>query len=289
MTCETQIDPRLSLGALVAERPARAQLFEELRLKYCCGGHQTLAEACANRGLDVNAVRDALEALDPESPEKESTDWRGVGIGEFCSHIVAVHHEGLRERFSRIESLLRTVVEAHSAHEPRLARLQKLFGELRAELEPHLADEESELFPAYMAWEQARKPIPADMLLEHERAHASLGDALVALRALCHDYDRDAALSDAHRALLDALETFEYDLHRHVHEENNILLPRIRRGPADREPRSEARRAVASSIASAGRSREPLPHCCEAWIAAQTHNLIAQRRRSAPTARPGRS
>ena len=36
------IDPTATLGALVVERPARAA-----RLDYCCGGSQTLAEACS--------------------------------------------------------------------------------------------------------------------------------------------------------------------------------------------------------------------------------------------------
>jgi iron-sulfur cluster repair protein YtfE (RIC family) len=39
MSTLTGIDPAASLGELVAERPGRAPLFEELRLDYCCGGH----------------------------------------------------------------------------------------------------------------------------------------------------------------------------------------------------------------------------------------------------------
>lgn len=57
---------------------------------------------------------------------------------------------------------------------------------------------------------------------------AVVGHALTALRVLGRDYDRERALCDTHRALLDALAGFELDLHRQVHEENNILLPRIR-------------------------------------------------------------
>lgn len=48
MNVDSLIDPGSLLGELVAERPARTQLFEQLRLDYCCGGHQTLAAACAN-------------------------------------------------------------------------------------------------------------------------------------------------------------------------------------------------------------------------------------------------
>jgi regulator of cell morphogenesis and NO signaling len=231
MTVDSLIDPGFSLGELVAERPVRAQLFEQLRLDYCCGGHQTLAAACTKRGLELDEVIAALQALDERGPQSagvESRDWRQVGTGELCAHIVTVHHDGLREAFPRIQRLLGTVVRVHGNSEPRLRDAQRCFSEIRTELEPHLASEENELFPACIAVDQTGSPVEQLVLEEHESEHALLGHALVALRILCGDYDRQAALCNTHRALLDALEAFEQDLHRHVHEENNILLPRAR-------------------------------------------------------------
>lgn len=109
MTVPTDLNPALSLGALVAEQAARARLFEQLRLDYCCGSRQSLAEACAKRGLDLDDVQAALQELDSaESSHKiESTDWRTVGLGQLCEHIVAVHHNGLRDAFPRIGKQLR--------------------------------------------------------------------------------------------------------------------------------------------------------------------------------------
>jgi regulator of cell morphogenesis and NO signaling len=259
----TDLNPALSLGALVAEQPARARLFEQLRLDYCCGGRQSLAEACAKRGLDLDDVQAALQALDTaeNSHDIESTDWRTVGLGELCEHIVAVHHDGLRDAFPRIAEQLATVVRVHGAGDPRLHDVQRAFNEIRANLEPHLASEEAELFPACIAWEQQGTPVDERVIAEHEHEHAAVGDALAGLRALCHDYDRTAAHCNTHRALMDALEGFEQDLHRHVHEENNILLLRVR------EPRA---RPEATS------GERTLP-CCEGWIAEQTHNWARRR------------
>ena len=79
MRVDSLIDPGSLLGELVAERPARTQLFEQLRLDYCCGGHQTLAAACAKRGLELEEVLAALHAIDErglESASVEDRDWR---------------------------------------------------------------------------------------------------------------------------------------------------------------------------------------------------------------------
>ncbi len=279
MTVDTLIDAGSSLGELVAECPARAQLFERLRLDYCCGGRQTLAEACAKRGLALNEVRAALEALGEGDLKRigvESRDWRAAGMGELCAHIVTVHHDGLREAFPRLERLFGTVVRVHGSSDPRLGDAQRLFDEIRSDLEPHLASEEAELFPACVASEQAGTPVDEQLLSEHEAEHAELGHALAALRVLCDDYDRRAALCNTHRALLDALEAFEQDLHRHVHEENNILLPRARKvRPAPAAERSPASRQRPGTDAP----KEALPPCCEGWIAEQTHSWAARNRR----------
>jgi regulator of cell morphogenesis and NO signaling len=277
------VDSTATLGVLVAERPARASLFERLGLEYCCGGRQTLSEACQQRGLEIDTVRAALKALDAASgkPEGfEDTDWRRAGIGELCAHIVLVHHDGLRDAFPKIEALLSTVVRAHGATHPDLRELQHAFAEIRAELEPHLAAEENELFPACLAREQCGTRVEESLLEEHEREHAAVGHGLAALRVLGGGYERERALCGTHRALLEALTAFELDLHQHVHEENNILMPRVHElnAPVKATPARPSDSLHAPRDPGYVQEMEPLPRCCQAWIAEQTHSWAGRRR-----------
>ena len=270
------VDPTTTLGALVAERPARAELFERLRLDYCCGGAQTLLEACSKRGLETDTIRAALETLDATSTGPkglESRDWRDASVVELCDHIVAVHHDGLRAAFPRIEALLSTVARVHGSDHPELFNLQTAFEQLRAELEPHLASEESVLFPACVALEREGVPVDEALLSEHEREHTDVGDGLAALRVLARDYEPQSALCNTHRALLDALAAFERDLHRHVHEENNVLIPRMRDRDRRAEPALNHRKRLAPAVGPrdhASTEAPSLPRCCEAWLVEQT-------------------
>lgn len=231
----SQINPFTSLGALVAERPARARLFERLRFDYCCGGSQTLAEACARRGLDPDTVGELLEALD-DAPDArpdplEETDWRRATIAELCDHIVAVHHDGLRRELPRTAELMATVVRVHGRDHPELHDLQRLFTAMRDELEHHLELEERALFPicrSLEAHDDTGVELDEGTLALLEDEHSATGDALAAIRDLADDYDPARALCGTHRALLDALRVLELDLHEHVHEENNVLFPRVR-------------------------------------------------------------
>lgn len=233
------IETTTSLAELAAERPSRAQLFERLRLDYCCGGSQSLADACAARGLDAGTVKRLLAALEQGEQPAHSVgerDWRRASIGELCDHIVSVHHDGLRRELPRIAELLATVVRVHGEGRPELELTERAFATLRAELEPHLTEEEESLFPACRALERGGA-VPACFDLagvdRHQVEHRGVGRALVALRALAGGYGEVQALCSTHRSLLGALRDFEVDLHRHVHEENNLLFPRVRKLVAD--------------------------------------------------------
>src|SRR4029079_17288849 len=98
-----------TVGELVAERPARSRVFEELGIDYCCGGKLPLAEACARRGLDVDAVRRSLETEDAAGVP-DGTDSQQAPLAELCNHIVVTHHDLLRRELPRLCNLLDKLV-----------------------------------------------------------------------------------------------------------------------------------------------------------------------------------
>jgi regulator of cell morphogenesis and NO signaling len=223
------IDHTSALGDIVLQQPRAAALFERLSLDYCCGGHVTLEQACRQRGLDAMTVATLLHALADESadPELEIHDVARASIPELCDHIVTRHHELLRRELPRINDVLDTVVRVHATTHPELHDLQRLFAGVRNDLEAHMHTEEETLFPACRALDGDGALDPGLLeLLEHD--HAATGDALCALRELAGGYATEAALCGTHRSLLRALRAFELDMHQHVHEENNVLFPRVR-------------------------------------------------------------
>ena len=57
--------------------------------------------------------------------------------------------------------------------------------------------------------------------------HASAGELLERLRELTDGFDASHGLCNTHRAAIDGLGELERDPHEHIHEENNILFPRV--------------------------------------------------------------
>jgi regulator of cell morphogenesis and NO signaling len=226
------IDTQKTIGQLVAEKPSRARLFEQLGIDYCCGGKRPLAEACAAKGLDANTVAVTLTAAESMNAGRTSEkDWTTAPMSELIDNILVEHHDYLREEMPRISFLTEKVANAHGDRNAALAEVATVFAGVRAELEQHMAKEEQILFPLIRRIEAGetsgfhcgsiQNPIAV-----MEREHDSAGNALEALRELTEDFTVPEWGCNTYRAMLDALETFERNMHTHVHKENNILFPR---------------------------------------------------------------
>lgn len=227
-----QVRTTATLGELAARHPGRAELFERLRFDYCCGGAKTLGEACREQGLDPNTIRQLILAQDSARERltaAETRDWRQASPTELCEHIVEVHHDRLRRDLPQVGELLSSVMRVHGPVHLSLRELPAAFAMLRDELEPHLELEEQVLFPACRDLDAGNGATANEALLNSlEHDHCQVGQALAKLRELTDDYDSAGALCRTHRRLIEALTSLELDLHQHVHEENNILLPRMR-------------------------------------------------------------
>lgn len=221
------IDPARSLGDLVAERPARARIFETAGIDYCCHGKRSLEDAARTAGLDVDTlVSDLLDVVEPGDADVDA-----LGPAELVDHIESTHHAYLHQEMPAIEALALKVAGVHGTRHPELAEVARLFGELRAELDPHLAKEEQVLFPAIRRLVSAPVDEPFGpitnpirvMMTEHEAA----GDLLGQLRAVSDGYTVPADGCASYSSLYDRLPALEADTFRHIHLENNVLFPAV--------------------------------------------------------------
>lgn len=219
-----------TLGSVVAKRPEAAAVLEGLGLDYCCGGAKTLAEACREHGLDASTVATVLATLDRDGSGIAAHDVSRASIDELCRHIADEHHRPLPARLERISELLAKVVRAHGAADPSVTPLQQRYEMARTELLDHMRMEEQELFPACRKLDgrDGDRDFDRGLLAHLEDDHGSTGAALADIRSLAGDYRPERAHCNTHRVLLHELSELELELHQHIHEENNVLFPKVR-------------------------------------------------------------
>jgi regulator of cell morphogenesis and NO signaling len=116
------------------------------------------------------------------------------------------------------------VARVHGDKNAKLAGLASAVRDLAAMLEPHLDWEEKVLFPKMMAG--GAPQTPAELAEMHEE-HVAVGAELEQIRELSDGFSVPEWGCATYRSLFAGLEELEGDVHRHVHLENNVLMPRF--------------------------------------------------------------
>jgi regulator of cell morphogenesis and NO signaling len=225
----------LTIGQIAAQTPVSIRVFESWKIDYCCGGSESLADACARSGRTVEDFMHAMEAA-AVVPENASRDWSCDSLRQISSRIVDTYHRYTREELDTLTPIAAKVLGVHGERRPELAEVIVLVKELTADLLPHMLKEEQILFPFVEQLELAAEngsPAPTPffgtvknpvrmMMIEHDR----VGDLLSRLRVVTENYTPPSTACFSYRELYRRLAEFELRTHEHIHIENNVFFPR---------------------------------------------------------------
>ncbi len=211
-----------TLGELVTAEPAAARVFYRHGLDFCCGGKQSLGQACAAAGLDVDTV---LSEIDDAKADGHGADvrWDAQPFEELVDHIVRRYHLPLRTELPRLIDLACKVEQAHAGKADCPEGLADLLVQVREAVESHLTKEELILFPLILAGRGQTAHMPVQIMIQEHEDH---GQNLARIREITNKLSVPDDACATWRELYRALAQLERELMDHIHLENNILFPR---------------------------------------------------------------
>lgn len=215
-----------TLGELARTIPTSTRVFLRHHLDFCCGGKQTLAEACAKAGLDPAAV---LAEIDTEIARGGSgRTWEQRSQAELADHIEQHYHAALRRDLPSLISAARKVERVHANKPSVPAGLADALEDFATALEQHMQKEERVLFPMIRRGARGEMVAMPISVMEHE--HDSHAEELANIRALTGNLVIPPEACATWTALYRGLEVLEAELVQHIHLENNVLFSRARAG-----------------------------------------------------------
>jgi regulator of cell morphogenesis and NO signaling len=217
-------DTRLPVATIVLEHSECAPVLARHRIDYCCKGKMPLADACAERRLDLQRVVSELEtAIARRQPHAANRDPRTMSTKEVITVLIAPHHQYLHRTMPFLLQLSAKVARVHGDREPALRDVARIVESLVSTLVTHLDDEERVLFPALL---DNRVDDARPRLLDMRHEHEEVGAMLEELHAAAANYVPPEWACNSYRTLVQELEHMEADILEHVHLENHVLLPR---------------------------------------------------------------
>ena len=224
---------------IVANDFRTAAIFQRYGLDFCCRGNRTVEQACVEAGIQADAVQRDLEdatALPQVGCTPRFNSW---DLPSLITYIVSNHHGFVRAQMPVIQGHADKVARVHGARHPEMVRVAGIFEQVVGEMTGHMMKEEQILFPFITRLAESVEagagapPAPfgtvQNPIRMMELEHESAGDALAEIKQLTNGYRPPEDGCGTFVVLLQELEAFEEDLHRHVHLENNILFPKALR------------------------------------------------------------
>jgi regulator of cell morphogenesis and NO signaling len=222
-----------TLAQIVNENHHAATLFEKYGLDFCCQGKRSLQVACEEKKLSVAEISSELKSI-AQKQARPLVDLDKITLKELVNYIISVHHSYVKQEGPQVVAYLQKIVSKHGDRHNELRKILEIFVNLKHEMDSHMQKEELILFPRIVGLETFRKnynnttplsyleaPV---LLMEHE--HDDAGKLLGELRNLTNNYLPPADACTTYRLTFAALRSFETDLHKHIHLENNILFPK---------------------------------------------------------------
>lgn len=207
------------LSDLAISMPMVTEIFRKNRLDFCCGGKQTLKEACARKQINMDLIIQELKNLE----HKKQNTFDEKPLKEITAFIVERYHQDLRRRLPELQYLADKVERVHYEHPDCPHGLGELLKNLHKEMLMHMLKEENVLFPLINSGRGAMAGMPVKaMTLEHD----SHGAELEKIHSITSDFKVPEDACTTWRALYKGLEEAEEELMEHIHLENNILFPR---------------------------------------------------------------
>lgn len=223
-----------TVGQIVKDDYRTAQVFQQYKLDFCCGGNRTIEETCAKKNIEPQVIYEALEQLDQAGRKEDNYDQWSLDF--LVDYIVNNHHKFTRNKLPEIGKYAKKVVKVHGGRHEELHEIYNEFTMLHTEIFNHLDKEERILFPYIKKLVEAdkngtkpEKPEfegAANPIAMMEEEHDEAGTTMAKIRKLSNDFTPPADACTTYRLLFENLEGFEKDLHKHVHLENNILFPK---------------------------------------------------------------
>ncbi|OIJ13059.1 iron-sulfur cluster repair di-iron protein [Anaerobacillus alkalilacustris] len=218
-------------GDIVTKLPAASKVFKQYKIDFCCGGDRPIGEVLQEQDLNEAEILNTLNELYETSNRSDDVNWAAAPLAQLVDHIVNKYHVYTEEVLTELNAFVTKVYRVHGNDHPHLREVYQAFSALKAEMAQHLIDEERDVFPHIIAYEESASQNELTKAKEEiaklEAEHEAAGDLLKKLREVTNDYQLPVGACNTYRLTYLKLEELETMTHEHIHLENNILFKRL--------------------------------------------------------------
>lgn len=213
------INKDMTIADALVAFPQIMKVLSDVGIDFCCGGDRKLEVAISDKNLDVDEFIEKLNAEANKKVERVNIeDAFDLSKEELIDYIIMTYHKKELDLLEKIDSYLQKLIMVHYKHHgDELADIYNVFLTLKAELLPHFAKEEAEVFPEFLKTGDVDF---SELIEEHE----AVGELLTQIEDKTNKFTAPEDGCNTYRYCFELMKDLQDDIHEHVFLENSILF-----------------------------------------------------------------
>ncbi|WP_112182405.1 iron-sulfur cluster repair di-iron protein [Paraliobacillus zengyii] len=217
---------------IVKTFPQASDIFKKEQINFCCEGDTPLKEVLVDKEVDVENLLQSINQAYNSWKEAGNvvTDWNQVSSTALVEHILEHHHDYLHKELEPLSQFVTKIYRVHGKSHTHLKELHILYHTFMSDIESHLFEEETTLFPLILQYEETKDSETAILIQElsdkMQNEHQLIGDLLKEMYAVTNGFVLPEGSCNSYRMTYARLAELEANTFEHIHLENNILFKR---------------------------------------------------------------
>lgn len=212
--------------------PKASDFFKKEKIDYCCGGDQPLKQIIEKKKQSVDGET-LIQLINTSYQEwkdegNKNINWDELTDTELIGYILKHHHQYLNEELTPLSQFVTKIYRVHGSNHPHLEQLFKLYHQFKMEMEGHMIEEESELFPLIEKYEKEPDAELKERIWNLNKImmddHTYVGEIIKKMNEITNNYTLPDGACNSYRITYARLSELENNTLDHIHLENNVLF-----------------------------------------------------------------
>lgn len=230
-----QITKENTVAEVVSNNLGADHVFSKYNIDFCCGGGDTLAIACKESGVEFEILKKEIETINNKI--NSETSLNELDIHSLIDIAKNEFHPYISDTIFEIIPFAEKVANVHGPEHKELYEINELVSSIQSVLTEMLKNSILSLYPIIneiLNLENPSSDFSIEQLQELQRsvkrneiAQVLVGDALKEISKLSSNYTVPEGGCSSYEFLYKKLSEFEHEVHKYIHLEKNVLIPKI--------------------------------------------------------------
>lgn len=229
-----EITKESTVAEVVSKNLGSDHVFSKYKIDFCCGGGDTLEKACKEKGIEFETLKNEIEAINNKITGGIALE--DLNIPTLMNEVKGGFHTTISDLLFEILPYASKVANVHGAAHKEVIEINELIRGVEVVINETFRNSIMSLYPIIIEIVEASEKTEEisietlqslqKSIKRNEIAQGLIGDSFKEISRLSSNYLTPDDACNSYNYLYKKLKQLEHEVHKYMHFEKNVLIPK---------------------------------------------------------------